>query len=191
MRRKLVIIALTLLLIALVAAAIPIHALFYLHFTEAGNTTHQLNELLGSLEWGREYERNEFDCSNQAARLCEELRAEGFRCVLAVDDEHAWVLVRTKEGIQNVEAGSLRVVASRRTPLYVMHPSLGVLVSPLAEFSYEEEELVAKSEVVPKSTPELKEGISTIWDAWVDTGNDTLRYKIMLDEMGNSSATIK
>ena len=178
MRKKLSIIVLSLLLVVLItAAAIPMHALFYLHFTEAGNTTHQLNNLLSSLEWSREYEADEFDCSNMAARLCEELRAGGFRCALAMDNGHVWVMVRTKEGVQNVESIYLKAVLSGRTPWYVMHPSLSVLISPLAEFSYEKEELVEKPEPtpVPSATPD------TIWEGWVTLGNDTdgnvLRYK--------------
>ena len=181
--------ALAVVIILAIMVAIPIHALFYLHFTEAGNTTRQLEKLLSSLEWSRKYEANEFDCSNMAARLCDELRAGGFRCVLAMDNEHVWVLVRTKEGVQTVEAIYLKTVLSSRTPWYVAHPIMSTLMSPLAEFSYEEEELVAKSEIVSKPTPEPKEGISAVWDAWMGVGNDTLRYKEMLGGMGNSSVT--
>ena len=176
MRKKLSIIVLSLLLVALITiAAIPMHALFYLHFTEAGNTTRQLDNLLSSLEWSREYEADEFDCSNMAARLCEELRAGGFRCALAMDNGHVWVMVRTKEGVQNVESIYLKAVLSGRTPWYVMHPSLSVLISPLAEFSYEKEELVEKPEPTPQQTPAPVQGR---WEL-MDMGNDTLVYKLV------------
>ena len=162
--------ALAVVIIAIILVALPIHALFSLHFSEAGNTTSQLEKLLDSLEWDREYEANVFDCSNMAARLCEELRAEGFKCVLAIDNGHVWVMVRTMEGIQNVESINLSITASGRTPWYAMHPSLSKLVSPLAEFSYEEETLIAKPEITPEPTPNLE------WDDWI-TGNDTLNRK--------------
>ena len=171
MRKKLLIsAALAVVIITTMLIIIPVHALFSLHFSEAGNTTHQLEELLDSLEWDREYVANEFDCSNMAARLCEELRVEGFKCVLAIDNGHVWVMVRTMEGIQNVESIYLHTVASSRTPWYVVHPSLSKLVSPLAGFGYEDEELVVKSESIPEPTPNLG------WNDWV-TGNDTLNRR--------------
>lgn len=189
MRRKLfVVVASLAILLLITVVAIPMHALFYLHFTQAGNTTHQLRELLGSLEWSREYEANEFDCSNMAARLCEELRDGGFRCTLAMDNQHVWVLVRTKEGVQNVEAIHLGTTLSSRAPLYIVHPSLSILVSPLAEFSYEEDELVEKPEPTPVPPAGGKQGK---WEL-VDVGNDTLlRYKLFIGGIlgigGNSS----
>jgi len=140
-KRLLIALSLTALI---VVAVIPIHGLYYLHFTGAGNTTNELKEFLAALEWTREYERNEFDCSNMSARLCEKLREAGFRCVLAADNSHVWVLVRTKEGIQNIEATDLKVALMSETPWYVMHPYLSVLVAPLAGFGYEGDELAEK-----------------------------------------------
>ena len=150
-------VALLLAILVIVIVAIPTQALYYMNFSGAGNTTHQLEQFLAALEWDKEYEQGVFDCSNMAARLCGELREEGFRCVMAVDNGHVWIMVKTKEGIRNVESVYLKPMTTDKRPWYVLHPSLGVLVAPLAGFDYSGKELVEKP------TPE--QGWRQLWRA--------------------------
>lgn len=132
---------------ALCLLSVPIvlaHGVGHLLFTSTALRLRDLSGLLSELEWDADYERNVFDCSNMAASLADTLEDEGYRCSIAIDNNHAWVLVRTVEGIQSVEPTTLALTRSGRIPWYVIHPSVSIVTSPLAEMRYSGDELVEK-----------------------------------------------
>ena len=132
-------------LVAVTGIVIPLHAMAILHFSTTDKTNADLDILLSNLEWTEPYQMGVFDCSNQAARLCDELRAEGFKCALATDLNHVWVMVKTIEGVQSVEPVTLDRIGTERTARYVMHPSLAPLTVPFGEFTKQEEQLEEKA----------------------------------------------
>lgn len=143
-KRLLRLLILLVILTVITGVVIPLHAMTILHFSTTDKTNADLDELLDSLEWTEPYQADKFDCSNMAARLSDELRVAGFKCALATDLNHVWVMVKTVEGIQNVEPVTLDRISTERTARYVMHPSLAPLTVPFGEFEKQKEQLEEK-----------------------------------------------
>lgn len=124
----------------LALSATSLYSSISLQLAATDLTNEDLDELLGTIRWTRTYERNEFDCSNMSALLCEILKEHGFENRIATSLDHSWLLVKTKEGVQTVSAiQRLRVETGREgTPLLVLHPGLASLVKPTGQYKFEE-----------------------------------------------------
>ncbi len=142
MRRAITIILAISLLAALILSMTSLYSGISLQLTATSLTNGDLDELLETVRWTRTYKANEFDCSNMSALLCEILEEHGFESRIATSWNHSWVLVRTREGVQTVDAiGRLRVERGKEgTPLLVLHPKLAALVKPTGQYLFEEEQ---------------------------------------------------
>jgi len=129
------------------------YSLLDLHFTKTDLTKVDLEEALQDIKWTQEYERGVFDCSNMAALLSEILEEKGFNCHIACDNEHSWVLARTKEGTQIVEAITRSLGDDSRSFWIVLDPTLASLLEP-AGFGYTDTQYRDGDKSIP-SAPKL------------------------------------
>jgi hypothetical protein len=109
MIKKIVTVALVILAICLLGITdlliISRCSLADLESANTDKTVQDLDETLATIQWTQPWEKSVFDCSNMSGLLARLLQDRGFKVLVASDIvHHSWVLVKTKEGIQEVES---------------------------------------------------------------------------------------
>jgi hypothetical protein len=105
-----------------------------LDWADTNLTNLELDKTLAEFEWTTPYKKDSFDCSNMSQILSGVLEEKGFHTRIATNFRHMWLLVKTKEGIQEVEATVPSRGYDMDTPMLVIYPQLTVLVGFTSEF---------------------------------------------------------
>lgn len=146
------------------------YSLWSISLAQTDFSNADLDEALDSVEWTIPYTLDLFDCSNMSGLLAKILQEKGY-CVRIVSNmKHCWLLVKTKEGVQQVSATGLYRGQEDGAPTLVMplklvtSPNLAWLIGLASEYSFSDNQYAVKS-LGEEQTPET-----------LDLGNSTHRF---------------